>query len=117
MRIRIVHDYIAPSRLICFSIVRRYQNKEHIACSGHCNFPFEYFKAPCHLCAFLQDTEGKYGREIKKLTHHILDHGCKRCGSVPTSWVDGAWNGNDVTKGQLTFNMVRNFGANAPADN
>ncbi|KAK5999180.1 hypothetical protein PT974_01570 [Cladobotryum mycophilum] len=49
---------------------RWYNNGQPIACEGI-------------LCAFLQNTGGAWGRNIKGLAHFITDHGCDNCGSVP----------------------------------
>ncbi|KAJ7292709.1 killer toxin Kp4/SMK [Mycena rebaudengoi] len=67
---------------------RSYSNGEHIACQGD-------------ICAFLQTEKRPLsGEEIRNVAHSIVDHGCKVCGSVPTS------PGNNVADGQLTFNYV-----------
>ncbi|KAJ7054032.1 killer toxin, kp4 [Mycena amicta] len=73
-------DSIGPNRM--------YSNGEHIACRDN-------------VCAFLQDEEqSRSGEEIKSVAHEIVDHGCKVCGSVPTS------SENNVAYGELTFNYV-----------
>lgn len=54
------------------------------------------------ICAFLQNTGGAPGRNIKGLAHFIPDHGCTICGSVPYFYPAI----NDVSQGMLTFNWV-----------
>ncbi|KAF4496198.1 KP4 killer toxin [Fusarium agapanthi] len=49
---------------------RWYQNGQHIVCGGS-------------LCAFLQNTDGLPGRDIKRLLGELRDHGCKYYSSVP----------------------------------
>ncbi|WYZ37982.1 hypothetical protein EsH8_II_001488 [Colletotrichum jinshuiense] len=49
---------------------RWYNNGQKIACVNW-------------VCAFLQNTGGAPGRNIKGLAHFIPEHGCKVCGSVP----------------------------------
>jgi len=71
---------------------RWYNNGEQIAC-------FE----PSHICAFLQNTGGSWGKNIKGLAHYIKDHGCKTCGSVPYFYPGN----NNVDDGMLTYNYVR----------
>ncbi|KAJ7286381.1 Kp4-domain-containing protein [Mycena rebaudengoi] len=56
------------------------------------------------ICAFLQNTNGKNGQQIKAVVGNIVNHGCTVCGSVPTDYPGG----NDVSAGQLTFNFVSN---------
>lgn len=34
------------------------------------------------ICAFLQNTDGANGQQIKMLTRDIINHGCEVCGSV-----------------------------------
>lgn len=70
---------------------RWYNNGQQIACTAS-------------ICAFLQNTGGTWGREIRELAHYIPDHGCKVCGSVPYFFPRGD---NDVSHGELTFNFVR----------
>ena len=65
---------------------------EKIAC-------FDYF------CAFIQKTpngQGLMGSQVKKLAPYIVANGCKICGNVPVMYPGG----NDVNKGELTFNYV-----------
>ena len=50
------------------------------------------------LCAYLQNGANATGATLMLLTAALLKHGCKKCGSVPTQ------PGNDVRKGELTFN-------------
>ncbi|KAL3675604.1 hypothetical protein R1sor_025552 [Riccia sorocarpa] len=65
-----------------------YPNGQHIACSGN-------------ICAFLQNVSGtKTAAQIKGYVHRLLDHGCTKCGSVPTE------PGNNVDFGELTVNAV-----------
>lgn len=62
----------------------------HIACSGNC-------------CAFLQNVSGtKTGAQLKGYMRQLVDHGCDKCGSVPTE------PGNNVDNGELTVNFVSN---------
>ncbi|KAI5460745.1 killer toxin [Mariannaea sp. PMI_226] len=68
---------------------RWYNNGQLIACSGF-------------VCAFLQNTGGAPGRNIKGLAHFITEHGCKNCGSVPYFYPSD----NNVADGELTFNAV-----------
>lgn len=68
---------------------RRYANGELIACAGI-------------LCAFLQNTGGAFGFNIKGLAPRITEHNCGNCGSVPFFFPSD----NDVSHGQLTFNVV-----------
>ena len=55
-------------------------------------------------CAFFQKMPGGggWGWQAKYLAHYIPEHGCSACGSVPMDFP----NGNDVGKGELTFNVV-----------
>ncbi|KAF5532445.1 KP4 killer toxin [Fusarium mexicanum] len=71
---------------------RWYQNGQHIVCGGS-------------LCAFLQNTGGLPGRNIKGLLGDLRDHGCKYCGSVPVFFPD---DNNDGDHGILTVNYVSN---------
>lgn len=71
---------------------RWYNDGQQIACVAH-------------YCAFLQNTQGTWGREIKALAHYIPEHGCRVCGSVPYFFARGD---NDVSHGDLTFNNVEN---------
>lgn len=75
---------------------RRYANGQQIACA---TVGLENVTA---YCAFLQNTGGTEGVNIKRLIHFIPDHGCDSCGSVPTGF-PGL---NDVSQGQLTINAV-----------
>jgi len=52
------------------------------------------------ICAFLQNTKGSWGYQIKAKAHYITDHGCRVCGSVPMLYPQQ----NNVKKGELTFN-------------
>ncbi|WQF87897.1 Putative killer toxin Kp4/SMK, killer toxin, Kp4 [Colletotrichum destructivum] len=71
---------------------RWYNNGQQIACTS------------TNICAFLQNTGGAPGRNIKGLAHFIPEHSCKVCGSVPYFY-PGI---NDVSQGELTFNWVTN---------
>lgn len=73
---------------------RWYNNGEQIACAAK------------NVCAFLQNTDGAPGRNIKGLAHFIPEHGCKICGSVPYFFPGD----NNVDNGELTYNVV---GSNA----
>ncbi|CEI60144.1 unnamed protein product [Fusarium venenatum] len=75
---------------------RWYRNGEHIACVGN------QAGNGGGYCAFLQNTGGAPGRNIKGLAHFITDHGCKMCGSVPYFYPAD----NNVDNGQLTYNFV-----------
>ncbi|XEV04561.1 hypothetical protein FSHL1_009848 [Fusarium sambucinum] len=75
---------------------RWYRNGEHIACVGN------QAGNGGGYCAFLQNTSGAPGRNIKGLAHFIPDHGCKMCGSVPYFYPAD----NNVDNGQLTYNYV-----------
>ncbi|KAJ7919351.1 Kp4-domain-containing protein [Mycena leptocephala] len=67
---------------------REYNNGQHIACRNN-------------ICAFLQGQRAPTsGAAIRSVAHYIVEHGCKVCGSVPTSA------GNDDAYGELTFNFV-----------
>ncbi|KAJ7478407.1 killer toxin [Mycena latifolia] len=66
-------------------------NGQHIACEGD-------------ICAFLQNTGGAPGSNIKGLAHFITEHGCESCGSVPYFYPSD----NNVADGELTFNAVSN---------
>ncbi|EEB89054.1 hypothetical protein MPER_12899 [Moniliophthora perniciosa FA553] len=58
-----------------------------------------------HLCAFFQDTRTtNNGATVKTLLQGLLNHGCTKCGSIPTL------PGNDVSTGQLTVNYVSGMG-------
>ncbi|KAI1085445.1 killer toxin [Whalleya microplaca] len=69
---------------------KSFANGDHIAC------------VEGGICAFLQNTNGLKGAELKKLAPYIVEHGCTVCGSVPTDYPKS----NDVKKGELTFNYV-----------
>ncbi|OAQ86179.1 kp4 domain-containing protein [Purpureocillium lilacinum] len=56
------------------------------------------------VCAFLQNTGGWQGKKFQELAGYIVLHECDVCGSVPTDYPAG----NDVSKGELTFNFVTN---------
>ncbi|KAJ7137842.1 Kp4-domain-containing protein [Mycena epipterygia] len=66
-----------------------YNNGQQIACAED-------------VCAFLQNSGGNSGKNIKGLAHYIRDHGCTACGSVPIFYPGD----NNVKDGQLTFNYV-----------
>ncbi|KHN97636.1 Killer toxin, Kp4 [Metarhizium album ARSEF 1941] len=68
---------------------RRYSTGQQIACTGT-------------LCAFYQNGATGTARQTSGFPRALLDHGCKKCGSVPTQ------PGNDVSKGELTVNVVGN---------
>jgi len=44
------------------------------------------------------------GKKFQELAGYIVLHECDVCGSVPTDYPAG----NDVSKGELTFNFVTN---------
>ncbi|KAJ2976952.1 hypothetical protein NQ176_g4648 [Zarea fungicola] len=79
---------------------RTYQNGEHIACQRN--------TAGSGICLFLQGTGGITGDLIKTLAQDIVNHGCKRCGSVPVFFDSGDNNISD--HGELTANFVGNTG-------
>ncbi|KAL7916600.1 killer toxin [Trichoderma velutinum] len=58
-------------------------------------------------CAFLQGNSAENGHFVKILLQDLLDHGCKKCGSVP---VDATQGGNDDGNGILTVNAVGDTG-------
>ncbi|KAK5993976.1 KP4 killer toxin [Cladobotryum mycophilum] len=66
---------------------RYYNNGQKVACTGS-------------LCAFFQSGGSGTAGRASELLQELLDHGCKKCGSVPTN------PGNDVSHGQLTANIV-----------
>jgi hypothetical protein len=75
---------------------RWYQNGEQLACVTG---------ALCDsICAFLQNTGGLPGNEIKTLAQRIVEHGCTVCGSVPVFFDQG--DNNVDSHGELTFNYV-----------
>ncbi|KAM0226666.1 hypothetical protein ACHAPO_012169 [Fusarium lateritium] len=80
------------------NLAAQYRNGEHIACVGN------QAGNGGGYCAFLQNTSGAPGRNIKGLAHFIPDHGCKMCGSVPYFYPAD----NNVDNGQLTYNYVDN---------
>jgi hypothetical protein len=77
-----------------------YGNHQFVACI---QCPFLLFKSDRGICAFPQHI-GKdrliKGSEIKRAIQQIMDHGCKKCGSVPLQ------PGNNVKQGELTVNFV-----------
>ncbi|OAQ62343.1 killer toxin, Kp4 [Pochonia chlamydosporia 170] len=66
---------------------RRYSTGQQIACTGS-------------LCAFYQNGATGTAGQTSGFLQDLLNHGCKKCGSVPTQ------PGNDVSKGELTVNVV-----------
>ncbi|KAK5990862.1 KP4 killer toxin [Cladobotryum mycophilum] len=68
---------------------RSYGTGQQLACTGS-------------ICAFYQNTGSGTAGQASDLLQQLLDHGCKKCGSAPTN------PGNDVSKGQLTVNVVSN---------
>ncbi|KAK3181607.1 hypothetical protein K4F52_007162 [Lecanicillium sp. MT-2017a] len=66
---------------------RHYDTGKQIACTGS-------------LCAFYQNGASGTAARTSELLQQLLDHGCKKCGSVPTQ------PGNDVKNGELTVNVV-----------
>ncbi|KAK5996036.1 KP4 killer toxin [Cladobotryum mycophilum] len=74
---------------------RWWQNGQHIACWENV--------AGTGFCAFLQNTGGMPGRDIKRLMQELVNHGCGKCGSVPVFFP----NDNDNSHhGILTVNYV-----------
>ena len=53
------------------------------------------------LCAYLQNGANATGAELKVLVKKLQEHGCKKCGSIPTLVTQGI---NNVSKGELTVN-------------
>ncbi|EFX06550.1 killer toxin, kp4 [Grosmannia clavigera kw1407] len=66
---------------------RHYSTGEQIACSGD-------------ICAFFQKGASGSAEEASALLQKLRNHGCKKCGSVPTG------SGNNVDNGELTVNYV-----------
>ncbi|KAH7246685.1 killer toxin Kp4/SMK [Fusarium tricinctum] len=68
-------------------------NGEHVAC-----VPFVFGS----LCAFYQGIGGRTFTKEQTVTFldQLRDHGCNKCGSIPTD------PGNNVANGQLTVNYV-----------
>ncbi|KAM4062183.1 kp4 domain-containing protein [Hirsutella rhossiliensis] len=66
---------------------RNYKTGEQIACTGS-------------LCVTYESGASNTADATSSYLQALLDHGCKKCGSVPTQ------PGNDVKKGQLTVNIV-----------
>lgn len=66
---------------------RFYNPGQQIACTGT-------------LCAFYQNGASGTAEETSAWIARIMQHGCKKCGSVPTR------PGNNVATGQLTVNIV-----------
>lgn len=66
---------------------RRYNTGQQIACTGS-------------LCAFYQNGATGTANDASAQLQQLLDHGCKKCGSVPTQ------PGNDVSQGELTAKCV-----------
>lgn len=56
-----------------------------------------------HVCLFPQNANLTL-EKIRPLVSAVIEHGCKKCGSVPVHFVDGA--SNDPRWGILTFNYV-----------
>ncbi|KAM4056042.1 kp4 domain-containing protein [Hirsutella rhossiliensis] len=80
---------------------RWYQNGQKIACWQA--------RDGSGFCAFLQNTGGIPGREIKRLLQELVNHGCAKCGSVPVFFPQD----NDINShGILTVNYVRSTGCN-----
>uniref|UniRef100_A0A914Z4A0 Killer toxin Kp4 domain-containing protein n=1 Tax=Panagrolaimus superbus TaxID=310955 RepID=A0A914Z4A0_9BILA len=60
------------------------------------------------FCLFLQNTKSPVkGGRIFDLLNHLIDHGCKGCGSVPIDFPES----NDPGNGILTMNYVGGTGA------
>jgi len=77
---------------------RWFADGEQIAC-----VTYDSGDGSASFCAFLQNTGGAWGSRILELAHHLRDHGCKGCGSVPYFYPED----NDVSQGELTYNSVR----------
>ncbi|KAJ3490896.1 hypothetical protein NLG97_g5693 [Lecanicillium saksenae] len=74
---------------------RVYQNGQHIACWENL--------ARTGFCAFLQNTGGIRGSDVKRLMQELVNHGCSKCGSVPVFFPKD----NDINShGILTVNYV-----------
>ncbi|TQV90463.1 Killer toxin, Kp4/SMK-like, core [Cordyceps javanica] len=52
------------------------------------------------ICAFYQNGASGTADRAAELLQGLVDHGCSQCGSNPTE------PGNDVSKGELTVNIV-----------
>ncbi|ATY60847.1 Killer Kp4 SMK-core [Cordyceps militaris] len=52
------------------------------------------------VCAFYQNGASGTADRAAQLLQGLIDHGCSQCGSNPTE------PGNDVSKGELTVNIV-----------
>lgn len=92
----IMHTHPKPRKISTIKDNAWYDNGAQIACS-------KKYSQEGYICAFLQNTKGYDGKRIKPLADHLnnrQDDKCNNCGSVPTE------PGNDVSKGQLTFNFV-----------
>ncbi|EFQ34120.1 hypothetical protein CGRA01v4_12185 [Colletotrichum graminicola] len=74
---------------------RWFNNGQQIAC-------FSRWGVGGGICAFYQNTGGWQAKKAKDIVGHLVSHGCKVCGSVPTGFPGS----NDVAQGQLTFNYV-----------
>ncbi|KAF9773946.1 hypothetical protein IL306_008147, partial [Fusarium sp. DS 682] len=74
---------------------RWYQNGEHIVCWENL--------AHTGFCAFLQNTGGLPGKDIKRLLQELVNHGCAKCGSVPAFYPS---NNDNNAHGILTVNYV-----------
>ncbi|SPJ72614.1 related to KP4 killer toxin [Fusarium torulosum] len=66
---------------------RHYETGQQVACTGD-------------TCAFYQSGATGTADDVSWALQALLDHGCKKCGSVPTQ------DGNNVDDGQLTVNFV-----------
>ncbi|KAJ6263900.1 hypothetical protein Dda_0037 [Drechslerella dactyloides] len=90
-----------------------YEHHEVIACAYGINYPDD---SPGYLCAWLDyadhtkdDFYGKVenrwfrtGKTIKEMVKRLVDHGCKRCGSIPMDY-----DSNMLYTGFLTMNARR----------
>ncbi|KAK3181606.1 hypothetical protein K4F52_007161 [Lecanicillium sp. MT-2017a] len=54
------------------------------------------------ICAYYQNGASGNADRAAQLLQGLIDHGCSQCGSNPTE------PGNDVSKGELTVNVVSN---------
>ncbi|KAG9498071.1 hypothetical protein J7337_010960 [Fusarium musae] len=78
-----------------------YYNGQHIACWQALD--------KTGFCAFLQNTGGLPGKDIKRLLQELVNHGCAKCGSVPAFYPSD----NDIkSHGMLTVNYVSKTNCN-----
>lgn len=91
--IQFISDAVGDTNLDSSTV---YNSGDHIACIDF---------GSSGLCLFPQGASLTL-EQIKPLINALINHGCKRCGSVPVHFVDQG--SNDPEPGILTFNMVKN---------